>query len=418
MPKPRVRWYKNYTEITHSLSRGFIETASDYSRLQIDGVRFEETGDYTIKAENDIGRSEAKFSVRVLDVASQPENFKCETVSATSSRLSWLAPISDGHSPILAYCIEKYDQKRDWIGLGKTSLNEFFIEKLEKGKIYKYRVLAENKVGLSRPSELIIDIPNDIPKEVEAQLAKPVLLEPLKDVRASRGDIAYFDARVSSNQPLDIKWFFDERPFRSLDAFSKVKNDYIELAINGVEVSNEGVYKLVAKNAYGEVRSEARLIVLKKPEIKYISKADIVLFNKQSLNICCEIYGNPKPAIKWFKDGLELEVGKSHFRIKFEQSEEVTRLLIDKTKFADSGDYTVRAENEVGKAETKFSVKILDAPQAPANFIIEDVSATSSRLSWHAPESDGNSTIISYHIERYDPSRYEWTRLGKSFHIK
>ncbi len=410
MPKPRVRWFKNYTEITHSLSRGFIETASDYSRLQIDGVRFEETGEYTIKVENDIGKSEAKFSVKILNVPSQPENFKCLDVSSTSSRLSWLAPESDGNSPILAYCIEKYDQKREWIGLGKTSLNEFFIEKLEKGQIYKYRILAENKVGLSQPSEIIIDIPNDTPKEVETNFSKPVLIEPLKDVKTLRGDIAYFDARVSSKQPLDIKWFFEDRPLRSLDAFSKIKNDYIELALNGVETLNEGIYKMIAKNIYGEVCSEARLTVLKKPEIKYISKADISLFSKQSLNICCEINGNPKPSVKWYKDGLELEKA---FRVKFEQSEEVIRLLIDKTKFSDSGDYTIKAENEVGKTETKFSVKILDTPQPPVNFIIEDVSSTSSRLSWNAPESDGNSTIISYHIERYDPSRYEWTRLGK-----
>lgn len=73
MPKPRVRWFKNYTDITYSLLKGFIETASDYSRLQIDGVRFEETGDYTIKVDNDIGKAEAKFTVKVLDVPSQPE---------------------------------------------------------------------------------------------------------------------------------------------------------------------------------------------------------------------------------------------------------------------------------------------------------------------------------------------------------
>lgn len=293
-----VKWFKDYTEIypmNKGSSRAKIESNETFTKIFIEKIRLDESGDYCCRVENEIGKSEAKFTVKCLDVPQPPDRFKIEDVSTTSSRLSWVAPANDGNSPILGYCLEKYDSRRDsYVRLGKTSLNEFFVEKLERGQRHQFRIYAENKVGLSKSCELIKDLPDDSFKCAEIG-EKPKLIESLQsNLRVQSGDIAIFHARVLSKQPVELQWYINDRVINPMDLTQTIKNNLIEMIINPVELSDEGTYKLVIKNQFGHIKTESKLVVLKKPEIKYVSKydRDLTLFAQQNLNICCEISGS------------------------------------------------------------------------------------------------------------------------------
>lgn len=415
MPRPSIKWYKDFTEIypVNKGSRATVDNSEEYSKLFIDKIKLKESGEYICRAENDIGRTEAKFTVKVLDVPSPPEKSKIEDVTTTTSRLSWLEPTSDGNSPISGYCIEKYDSRRcQFICLGKTSLNEFFVEKLEKGQTHTFRVMAENKVGLSEPCELIKEIPGDIRREIETG-DKPKLLEGLKDSHVLLGDVAMFSCRVESRQPIELKWYLNDDIYRPINVTEKIKNNTIEMILKSVQIEDEGKYRLVIKNPFGQVTTEAKLTLLRKPEIKYVTKydKDMIIFAEQNLNICCETYGNPVPEVKWLRNNTEI---KKKQRVQIEDCTGVTRLFIEKIKCDESGEYCLRLSNEVGKAEAKFIVKVLDVPLPPENFVAEDMSSTTSKLTWDPPESDGNSPLIGYYIERFDSRRGTFVRLGKT----
>ena len=118
-------------------------------------MRRNEGGDYSIKAENEVGQAEAKFNVRILDVPMPPENLKADDISSYSCKLKWSPPKDDGNAPVSGYLVEKFDPKREaWIRIDKTSLCEIYIDKLTKGQTYQFRVIAENKIGMSEPCEL------------------------------------------------------------------------------------------------------------------------------------------------------------------------------------------------------------------------------------------------------------------------
>jgi len=76
-------------------------------------------------------------------------------VSGESCHLSWRAPTSDGGAPITGYVVERRSEIGGrWIPLKSKSLTtEMDVRDLFEGQKYEFRVIAENKTGLGKPSE-------------------------------------------------------------------------------------------------------------------------------------------------------------------------------------------------------------------------------------------------------------------------
>lgn len=71
--------------------------------------------------------------------------------------LSWQPPLEDGNSPLIGYIVDKLDCQ--WGGWSRATklpadVTEVTVSGLIKGHDYNYRVYAENKVGVSAPTEL------------------------------------------------------------------------------------------------------------------------------------------------------------------------------------------------------------------------------------------------------------------------
>ena len=145
------------------------------------------------------------------------------------------------------------------------------------------------------------------------------------------------------------------------------------------------MYKVSVKNPLGEVSSEARLTVLMRPAIKCDSRFDgivEVVAIDQNLNITCEISGYPKPNVTWFKERDEIKVDGVLSRARLEFGEKFGNLNVKKIERNEGGNYTCVAENEVGKAETTFKVKVLSVPLAPTELTVADISSYSCKFTW------------------------------------
>lgn len=75
--------------------------------------------------------------------------------------LSWTPPYEDGGSPITGYHIERTTTKvTRWLRVKAVVTDTTFkVDDLVEGTEYKFRIIAENKIGLgpeSEPSESVL----------------------------------------------------------------------------------------------------------------------------------------------------------------------------------------------------------------------------------------------------------------------
>ena len=77
---------------------------------------------------------------------------RIENTSKYSVDLTWSPPLDDGGSQVSGYIIEKCDMTTNLWRRATTSTNtSVTVSCLEEQKEYKFRVLAENLVGISEP---------------------------------------------------------------------------------------------------------------------------------------------------------------------------------------------------------------------------------------------------------------------------
>lgn len=343
-----------------------------------------------------------------------PINVKIGEITKSSIELNWDKPLSDGGSPIIGYKIERRNPKTlNWlpIDLDTITSRNYTLKNLIDGQEYDLRVLAVNAAGDGEPSQPT----GPLVAKDKIIGEKPVLIQPLKDLRVMVGDTAKFTAKIKSKPNPEIKWTANERSI-GYGVLTTYYNDTVELTLNNVQIKDKGIYKVNVRNAFGELELEAKLEVLKKPSIKYDSRFDrtIEIVAQQNLNISCEISGYPKPNVKWYKENIEILPKSSHSRAIASYGEYIARVDLEQIKRDEGGLYKIKVENEVGKAEAQFLVKVLDIPMPPENLTVHDITSSSCKLTWNPPKDDGNVPIVGYYIEKYDSKRGAFIRLDKT----
>lgn len=78
--------------------------------------------------------------------------------------------------------------------------------------------------------------------------------------------------------------------------------------------------------------------------------------NGQVVKLDVDVKGEPPPTIKWIFKGKELETTP---KLKIENEDYNTKIMIKDTTRADSGKYTITAENINGRDEADVEINIL-----------------------------------------------------------
>ena len=90
------------------------------------------------------------------DVPGPPGKPQFDKVDVTSVTISWTKPLSDGGAPITSYIIEKQERfSTRWTRVNVEPVEGFtyHITDLVQGDEYSFRVAAQNKAGVGKPSE-------------------------------------------------------------------------------------------------------------------------------------------------------------------------------------------------------------------------------------------------------------------------
>ena len=196
----------------------------------------------------------------------KPGKPTCSDVTGSSLQLTWSAPADDGGAQISNYVIEyRQVDSLSWETYEVTSQPQpevtRKIEQLVDDTEYVFREAAENRAGRGPFSD-----PSD-PTHTAVVGSQPVLGSPLKDVTVTAPETATFECDLDLGQPeATVQWFKGGKELypgdKKYDAASSSGVTSLHIYVD--DVSDDDVYKVVAKNKLGEISSEAQLTVYSK----------------------------------------------------------------------------------------------------------------------------------------------------------
>ena len=152
-PKPKIVWKKDGQHV-ESGCHFSVKTEDRHALLTITDCSKDDSGPYTITAENELGTDYALINVQVSDRPDPPRWPQTSQIGTDSMVLEWQVPTWDGGSSITNYVVEKQElPMTSWCRVGHTRFTLMPITSLIPGNEYRFRVFAENVYGRSDASD-------------------------------------------------------------------------------------------------------------------------------------------------------------------------------------------------------------------------------------------------------------------------
>jgi serine/threonine protein kinase len=395
-------------------------TATSYCRdLIFTAQGLTEGGEYSFRvmAVNENGQSEPLegenpvIAKLPFDPPSAPGVPNVTEIGGDFVNLHWDKPESDGGSRIQGYLIDKREvgtiawQRVNVALCHSTQIN---ISNLIEDRQYEFRIFAVNEAGLSPPSSNSGSIRIKDPQAA----TPPEFTVPLKRVMAVENKSAQFSCTVIGVPKPNISWFKGAREIYDGGKYTMLHDgDTHTLTLSEVYGEDADEYACRAINKGGARTSRAELVIKTAPRLNVPPRfRDMACFERgENVSIKIPFTGNPKPKIKWSKEGEEIEKG-DHYDVIVKERHAI--LVIRDVSKLDNGPYHIVAENELGLDSATINVQISDRPDPPRFPIVETIGDDFVNLSWKAPLWDGGSTITNYIIEKREASMSSWVKCG------
>ncbi|XP_055948498.1 hemicentin-1-like isoform X2 [Argiope bruennichi] len=377
IPDPKVRWYKGSVEI-QPLS--YIQITSDGS-LSIYDVQETDAGEYTCVAENEAGTANETM---VLNVGSKPSLIRLPSSASVEVLQNITIPCIATGTP--APAITWFFENRTVVTQSsRTSVNpegSLLIFQADPSLVGKYICEAENKFGKEEQAVSI----------VLTGIKKPILSPLTPTVAIPRGEKKSIACVVLDGNPKpDIIWLRNGNPIQN-GLGIEIHGGKLEILRAGE--FHEANYTCFASNIGGNATEDIYINILYEPEIS-TSENDFEAVEGSSAILPCEVKGDPKPAIIWFKNGIEL-ISDRNFAIENDGS-----LKIRNVVESDEGEYVCSATNIVGTSDQVFRLSVKVPPKA----------LQPNGLSYNITEGDMITLPCSFYAK--PPAQILWTRITK-----
>jgi len=136
------------------------------------------------------------------------------------------------------------------------------------------------------------------------------------------------------------------------------------IKITDIKKEDAGTYEVTARNREGEATNTLVLNVTPKAEVKQPVKAAPIVVKPLTATVCkvgesvkleAVITGTPKPGLEWSHNGKALAFGDN---VKVVEKDNIYTLSIDNVTTAHDGEYTVKATNASGSAQTSAYLSV------------------------------------------------------------
>nr|XP_006823021.1 PREDICTED: titin-like [Saccoglossus kowalevskii] len=343
-PKPDVTWLLNHKKIESSPPHRTISRQADLCILIISSAKDEDTGTYTISAENTAGVAECSAEVAVKKESSSSEESPPEEDQKPKTEVKTTTEVTK-------------------VTTTRTTTTEKDVDKIKP---------------VSAPVIEAQPIPPDVPGR-----APPVFTQPLGDVVASEGDSVKLQCIIRGEPAPQIRWYREGALIEpSMDFDIQQKGDMHTLNIPEVFLDDAGRFKCTATNSSGSKSTTCVLKVRDKelPPLKLTPAAPPLPADQVMIDVkdatapevikpmvptkfveggqaCleCKFKAHPIPEITWSKDGIPLRTGY-RLNVKYNEQYGIAQLFITMLLEEDIGEYTCTATNMSGQTTCKAPI--------------------------------------------------------------
>uniref|UniRef100_G3VBF6 Immunoglobulin-like and fibronectin type III domain-containing protein 1 n=1 Tax=Sarcophilus harrisii TaxID=9305 RepID=G3VBF6_SARHA len=271
-PMPEVIWLKDGLP----LSKRTVTTIKDgLTQLLIPVASLSDGGLYTVKL-RDLQEKEVTYSflIRVSVSPAAPGPIRLEENVPGTVTAVWEPSPDDGQGGSLYYTVlTRSSADITWRKAGdRIYTNRFTLAGILPGHQYYFRVVAENEVGVSEPSDTLD--PWSVPRQQDKSTVKmpnfrepnlnqkPYFLVNLRTHLLPQGCECCMSCAVKGEPRPKVTWFKDDESLEgNPNVYSTDVLGVCSLVIPSVTPKDSGNYKVVAENRLGQAVSRASLIV-------------------------------------------------------------------------------------------------------------------------------------------------------------
>ncbi|KAM5331532.1 hemicentin-2 [Glossophaga mutica] len=344
-PAPHISW----TRDGHTLPEDSRIHVDDQGTLVIRGVAPEDAGNYSCQAANEVGTDEetvtlyytdlpsiSAVSAVVLAAVGQEAVLACEASGVPPPRVVWYR---GGLEVILAP--------------GDSSSGTLRIPAAQERDAGVYTCQAASELG-------------DASAEIRLEVGRaPQLTELPRDVTVELGRSALLACRATGRPPPMVAWRrADGRPLEPGRGSRTRQLDSGVLFFESVVPEDQAPYICEARNVFGKVQAETRLVVTGHAPPQIASSASTVrVLERQPVSLpCIVLAGRPFPERRWLKAGRPLPPGSRH-SVRADGS-----LHLDRALQEDAGRYSCVVANTAGfqRRDVDLVVHVPPRIQSPA----------------------------------------------------
>ncbi|MCP9264251.1 Immunoglobulin I-set domain protein [Dirofilaria immitis] len=402
-PKPEIRWYRNGILLRPTNKINIENMPDGLCTLTIEDCAMSDEGIYRCDAENSIGKARTqstvhierpveklerkiiegeapRFVIPLQDItvyAGSTIDLECKVIGEPMPTVKWS---KDG-------MVIRDDPRYQWEIDAAAGIYQLKIIDVNMNDEGAYRCVATNAAGSATTKAFVRIDDGSFIQQMPSSNEPPRFTIAMGDARAIEGQPLKFECKIEGAPLTDLIWYKDGERIIPDDRI-KIESDSDGracLIINSCNASDEGLYRVIATNPFGTVHSKGTAMVKKLPKDATDSfmdgekfdayRAPRVIVPLESIKIMegngftlrCKFSGDPRPKIKWFKDGERVY---SYDRCTLTENEDGTcELTVKNANRFDGGCYRCVAENIYGSDRTTCEVVVqLKEKKSQRNF--------------------------------------------------
>uniref|UniRef100_A0A0K8U7P3 Muscle M-line assembly protein unc-89 n=2 Tax=Bactrocera latifrons TaxID=174628 RepID=A0A0K8U7P3_BACLA len=398
-PKPKVKFFKDGDEISEEDNHIQINREKDYLgyyELIINEVQKFDSGIYTCKAINKYGEAQCEAKATTVEDKNPFGSLSGQILPAgEKSTFTWKRNGVE---------FDPEERFKVLFGEDEDSLALVFQHvKPEDAGIYT--CVAQTTTGnISCSAELTVQ---GAIQTLHREPEKPVLVIEHREANTTIGGTAILELQCKGFPKPGVEWKHDGE---IIEVGEKHKILYADeesmsLVIKNITTEDAGEYTIHAKNELGEDESSISLVVKAGPKIKKVN--DVTCFAEETIRIEVEVDGFPKPLINITNNGKDISQEKNVTisSNSIGKSTETYILEISNIKLSQSGNYSIRATNDLNQSSEFWNCIVNSKPIIVKH--LEEVYVYGEK----------ETVIMSVKIDAFPAAKVRWYQDGNEIDV-
>ncbi|XP_035886136.1 LOW QUALITY PROTEIN: contactin-6 [Phyllostomus discolor] len=223
------------------------------------------------------------------------------------------------------------------------------------------------------------------------------------------GDVA-IECRPQAFPRATVSWRRGAQSLRQSGRVSVSEDGSLE--IRNVTRSDAGPYTCVATNQFGSAKNTGSLVVKERTTITVPPPPTDVTVG-ESIVLPCQVSRDPSVdvAFVWSFNGHAIDLGEGEPHFERVGGDSVGDLMIRNIQLRHSGRYLCTVTTALETLSATAEVIVRGPPGPPRDVRVDQVSSTTSRLSW-GPGEDNNSPVQVFAVQARTPFSVGWQAVS------